>query len=161
MFGFHCLVSLQQSTQEFIKTFDTVAQNKLSKIMLRVKISNQIIYVVYGLYTANVISVKTGSHLSDWKPIKQGCPLPLLLFNILSKWKQAKHGSLDVDLLALADDVVLFAHSEDDLQRSVVKRQETSMELNVVVSIEKTNSTTICGKFPICSQVCTYNQSAL
>ena len=54
----------------------------------------------YNLYTENIISVKTGSYLSNWRPINQGvspgCRLYPLLFNIsmnslLSKLKQSNH----------------------------------------------------------------------
>ena len=46
---------------------------------------------------------------------------------LLSKWKQSYHGNIKIlqnlDLLAFSDDV-LFADSEDGLQRSVLQLQD-------------------------------------
>ena len=59
---------------DFINAFDNVDRNKLFVILLEAGVPNQIrvICKMYNSYTENVISVKSASHLSYWKPINQG-----------------------------------------------------------------------------------------
>jgi uncharacterized membrane protein YobD (UPF0266 family) len=71
------------------------------------------------------------SELSDWKHITGGvrkrCSLSLLLFiiymnTIIKEWRQTTHGNIQInrnfnmDTMLFADDQVLIAKSESDLQ---------------------------------------------
>jgi hypothetical protein len=48
----------------------------------------------------------------------------IYIYSLLNEWKQTNHvkvvisRNLNLDILLFADDAILFANSEDDLQRS-------------------------------------------
>jgi hypothetical protein len=80
-------------------------------------------------YTDNYIATGGEDKRDEWRLIKQGvcrgCSLSPLLFivyinSLLNKWKQTNHGkafisrNLNLDILLFADDVILFANSDDD-----------------------------------------------
>ncbi|KAJ4444198.1 hypothetical protein ANN_05988 [Periplaneta americana] len=81
-----------------------------------------------------VQAIRSNNKLSQWRPIysgvRQGCGLSPILFiiyinRIIQDWRQTRHGfipinrNLQLDALLFADDLVLMASTEDDLQYSV------------------------------------------
>ncbi|KAJ4425543.1 hypothetical protein ANN_27737 [Periplaneta americana] len=119
---------------DFKKAFDKVNRNKLLQILADDQIPQQIIQNIYNIYKTTIIAIRSNNKLSQWRPIysgvRQGCGLSPLLFiiyinRIIQDWRQTRHGfipinrNLQLDALLFADDLVLMASTEDDLQYSV------------------------------------------
>jgi hypothetical protein len=62
------------------------------------------------------------------------------------------------DTLLFADDQVLIASSEDELQRTIYNLQKTISDLDMSISIEKTNIMALSGKDPIRRKICINNK---
>ena len=127
---------------------------------------------IYNLYKENVISINIGSDCSEWKPIncglRQGCPLSPLLFNIyinalIRHWRLTIHGNIQLstnstlDTLLYADDQVLLANTEDELQYSVHHLNVIAQNFNMEISTVKTKVMAFQGKMPIRSKICIGN----
>ncbi|KAJ4426643.1 hypothetical protein ANN_26441 [Periplaneta americana] len=119
---------------DFKKAFDKVNRNKLLQILADDQVPQQIIQNIYNIYKTTIIAIRSNNKLSQWRPIysgvRQGCGLSPLLFiiyinRIIQDWRQTRHGfipinrNLQLDALLFADDLVLMASTEDDLQYSV------------------------------------------
>ncbi|KAJ4433458.1 hypothetical protein ANN_15761 [Periplaneta americana] len=89
---------------------------------------------IYNLYNQNEITIQTERETSNWVPInqgvRQGCGLSPLLFiiymnHILKIWRQGHHAGIQInrntclDTLLFADDQLIIAKTEDELQRAV------------------------------------------
>ncbi|KAJ4431469.1 hypothetical protein ANN_20067 [Periplaneta americana] len=120
-----------------------------------------------------VITIRSNNKLSQWRPIysgvRQGCGLSPLLFiiyinRIIQDWRQTRHGfipinrNLQLDALLFADDLVLMASTEDDLQYSVHNLNKVSEKYNMEINIEKSKIMSFCGKFPVPSKICLNNK---
>jgi hypothetical protein len=88
---------------------------------------------------------------SEWKIIncgvRQGCSLSPLLFiiymnKIIQKWKVTRHSNIpinrnvNIDTMLFADDQVLLAKSEDDLQYSVHSLNKIASEFSMKINME-------------------------
>jgi hypothetical protein len=61
--------------------------------------------------------------------------------------------NLNLDILLFADDVILFANSEDDLQRSIYKFQLIAEKFCMKISTDRTR-----GKEYIRRKICVYDK---
>lgn len=83
---------------------------------------------------------------------------------IIKEWKQTRHGYIQInrhlklDSILFADDLVLLALSEDDLQRSIYNLQQVAATYNMEISTDKTKIMAFCGKYPIQSKICLDNK---
>ncbi|KAJ4435598.1 hypothetical protein ANN_18214 [Periplaneta americana] len=83
---------------------------------------------------------------------------------IIQDWRQTRHGfipinrNLQLDALLFADDLVLMASTEDDLQYSVHNLNMVSEKYNMEINIEKSKIMSFCGKFPVPSKICLNNE---
>jgi transcription initiation factor TFIIIB Brf1 subunit/transcription initiation factor TFIIB len=112
------------------------------------------------IYTQNKILIKCNNKLS--KPVEinkgvhQGCPLSPTLFNtyldeIITKWqkqdiigiKLSKNQQLST--LLFADDQVIKADTEDNLQKAAHKLNRIITEYGVTMCVQKTKSMTFKG----------------
>jgi hypothetical protein len=59
-----------------------------------------------------------------------------------------------LDTLLFADDQVIVAQNEDELQRAVNNLQVTASEFNMSISTEKTKIMAFAGKEPLRSKIC-------
>ena len=114
---------------DYEKAFDRVFHAKLMEILLNVDIDSKDRRIIQNLYWEQTASVKTGSGMSDTfkvkRGVRQGCVLSPLLFNIYTD-RIFREGLCGVKLgdevfsnLRYADDTVLLAESEEELQKLV------------------------------------------
>ena len=110
----------------YTKAFDFVDQNKLSKILKEMEISDHLIFLLRNLYASQETTVRTGHGTMDWfqsgEGVLQGCILSLCLFNLYSEYimrnvrlgeAQAgiKTARRNISNLRSADDTTLMAES--------------------------------------------------
>jgi hypothetical protein len=115
-------------------------------------VPDQIIHAIYNIYSNNKISIKTNSNPSKWEAInqgvRQGCGLSPILFiiymdTIIKRWRELNHGGTSInrstilDTLLFADDQVLIATSEDELQRAIYNLQKMVSDFDMSISIKK------------------------
>ena len=108
---------------------------------------------IVDIYTQNKILIKLNNKLSKPveinKGVRQGCPLSPTLFNIYSddiiaKWlkqdvtgiKHSKNKQLPT--LLFADDQVIIADSEDNVQKAAHKPNQIITEYGLTISVRKT-----------------------
>ncbi|KAJ4451609.1 hypothetical protein ANN_03078 [Periplaneta americana] len=118
---------------DFKKAFDKIDRSRLIQILVGDNVPQQFIHNIHNIYNQNKIAIKQDGKLSSWTPIntgvRQGCGLSPILFiiymnRIIKEWKQTHHGYIQInrhlklDSILFADDLVLLALSEDDLQRN-------------------------------------------
>lgn len=154
---------------DFQKAFDKVNRNQLLNIMARDNIPAQIIQNVFNIYKETLISVKIGDKSSNQNMInsgvRQGCGLSPLLFNIymdniIREFRLTRHGfipinrNLHLDTVIFADDLVLLATSEDDLQRSIYNLNLIAEKYSMEISTNKTKIMAFLGKDPVPSKIC-------
>lgn len=151
--AFLCLIDLE-------KAFDRVQLQDVVHILYNRNIPLKIIKLVEDIYTRNKIEARVNSELTDpidvTTGIRQGDSLSPLLFNIILDEiiKQVKTkrgyrmGNREIQILCYADDTVLIAEDEDDLQRLLHQFNITAKKFNMKISAEKTKSVVI-SKEPI------------
>lgn len=114
---------------DFKKAYDTVNRKLLFNKLGNLGISSHFLNVLKSLYAQVECCVKLNGHMTDWfsvtSGLKQGCVLSPILFNIfindlVDELKTLNVGiKIDEDLICVllyADDVVLMAENESDLQ---------------------------------------------
>jgi hypothetical protein len=119
---------------------------------------------IYEIYKRNLIAVRLQAETSECKTVncgaRQGCSLSLLLFviymnKIIQKWKVTRHGNIpinrnvNIDTMLFADDQVLLAKSEDDLQYSVHNFNNIASEFSTEINAEETRVMAFRGMEPI------------
>ena len=71
---------------DYAKTFDSVDQNNVWKILQEMRIPNHLTCLLRNLYTGQEATVRTGHGTTDWfqigKGVRQGCILSSCLFNL-------------------------------------------------------------------------------
>ena len=75
---------------DYAKAFDCVGQNKLWKFLKEMGIPDHFTCLLRNLYADQEATVKTGHGTTDWfqirKGVRQGCMLPLCLFNLYTEY---------------------------------------------------------------------------
>jgi len=116
------------------------------------------------IYTQNKILIKFNNKLSKLieinKVVCQGCPLSPTLFNIyldkiITKWqkqditgiKLSKNQQLST--LLFADNQVIIADTEDNLQKAAYKLNQIITEYGLTISVQKTKSMVLKGQDPV------------
>ena len=105
------------------------------------------------LYRKQVAKVKVAGTLSEWlhvqKWVRQGCVLSPYLFNILEEtvtretfggfqsWLQI--GRRMITNLRYADDIILLATSQAELQELVDRLDRVSREYSLLINVDKTD----------------------
>ena len=115
---------------DFKKAFDLVDRNLLWKRLNETGVKGKMLNALKSLYTSVVSCVRVNGFTTDWFNVKnglrQGCSLSPILFNMfindfaLSVQALGKgiklHDDERVSILLYADDIVLLAENENDLQ---------------------------------------------
>lgn len=151
--AFLCFVDLT-------KAFNRVRLKDVIRFLRKRKINKNIMTVIKKLNTNNTTKIKIDGTLTESVPVttgvRQGDNLSPVLFNlimdeILEKIKTVgrgyKMGTREIKLICYADDVVLIADNEDDLQRMLYRFEQVAHELNMEISIDKTKVLTI-ARYP-------------
>lgn len=123
-------------------------------------VPHNIVKTIENIYTRNYIEARIGSDTTEPIPvmtgIRQGDSLSPLLFNIVMdeviksvrSERGYRMGNQQIGILCYADDAVLIAESEDDLQRMLHKFNTTARQYIMIISTEKTK-TIVITKEPI------------
>lgn len=143
---------------DFSKAFDTVPRSNLfEKMSKNMKIEGKLFNILNDMYSSTAARVKVSNSISKSfdtsKGLKQGCVLSPTLFNIfLADLPDylAEHGGNPVCLqaddnficLIYADDVVLIAATEQDLQKSLAALETYSDQWGLKVNVKKTKALT-------------------
>ena len=116
---------------DFRKAYDSISRDLLWKKLATcgINVNGRFFKALQGIYDNVQCSVKVNGHLSDWFQVttglKQGCLLSPIIFNmyindLVSNIKELCTGipiaGENVCLLMYADDLVLLARNERDLQ---------------------------------------------
>lgn len=140
------------------KAFISVGQEGLWKAMNFFGYLSKYIKLLQALYQQSSSAVRVNGELSDWFKttvgVHQGCPLSPQLFNILleavmlyaihdTKIGIRVQGRL-INNLRFADDIVLIADNDRDLQTIVDLVHQSSLNLRLKINITKTEVQAIC-----------------
>lgn len=126
--------------------FDSVDRGKLIEAMEKRGIRKSLTRRTKEIMRETSCRVRAGGKIGEkfWteRGVKQGCPLSPLLYNVLTaeeemakvKWGGVKIGEKKIYTLAYADDMVLMAHEEEEMESMIVRLEEyldkKKLELN-------------------------------
>ena len=114
-------------------------QNKLSKILKEIGITDHLTYLLRNLYAGQEATVRTGHGTTDWfeigKGICQGCILSPGLFNLYVVYIMQNAGldeaqagikiaRRNINNLRYEDDTTLMAESKEELKHLLMKVKE-------------------------------------
>ena len=146
---------------DFEKAYDNINRNKLFSALEEYNLPKKLIRVIESLYEDTMIKVKIGEEVSECekinKGVRQGCPLSCTLFNIYMdkitrQWKATEPKGVkitnteQIETLLFADDQVIVAENEDELQRSVFKLEKIAKEYGMKISTAKIKVIAFRGK---------------
>ena len=143
---------------DYSKAFDKVRHEKLFNILEHLDIDGKDLRVIRNLYWDQSAAVRIGGELSEYKLIKrgvrQGCVVSPDLFNIYSEmilgnlenYPGVKINGENINNIRYADDTVLIADSEENLQRLLDITIEKSEEMGLTLNVKKTECMVISKK---------------
>ena len=137
---------------EYAKAFDSVAHNKLWKILKEMGIPDHLTCLLRNLYAGQEATVRTGHGTTDWFQIGKGCMLSPCLFNIYEEYMMRNAGleetqagimiaGRNINNLRYAYDTTLMAESEEKLKSLLMKVNEESKKVGLKLNIQKTKIT--------------------
>jgi len=146
---------------DYEKAFDNTQRHILFNILKSRHIPDTLLKAIVDIYTQNKILIKFNNKLSKLVEINKGvhqvCPLAPTLFNIhldeiITKWqnqditgiKLSKNHQLSV--LLFADDQVIIADTEDNLQKAAYKLNQIITKYGLTISVQKTKSMAFKGE---------------
>ena len=131
------------------KAFDRVDRNVLWHTLAMYWVNNHLIKVCRSLYVNCESVIQTNKGTSQWfkvtSGVRQGCVLSPLLFitYIDSITKKAKLQNENTNELLFADDQVIIAYEETELQRHLASMDIECKNNNMKISIDKTETMAI------------------
>ena len=137
---------------DFKKAFDSINHQLLWQKLTKAGISPRILAVLKSMYSNATAVVKLESSVSTPFPcrrgVRQGCNLSPLLFSLFisdledtlnpSGAEGVDLGNAKLRLLLFADDLVIVAHSPEDLQTSLDKLSEYCAKWDLLTNSSKT-----------------------
>ena len=136
---------------DFSKAFDTIPRDILLNKLLNLNITGKFFNIIKSIYSNDKACIKIGSELTECFPIsqgvRQGCVLSPLLFNIfmsdLAKKLEPISGKLklepyNIDSLIWADDILLFAENEKNLQDMIDTIDRYCKDNKLTINTDKT-----------------------
>ena len=123
---------------DYAKAFDCVDHNKLWKNLKEMGISDHLTCLLRNLYADQEAKVRTEHGTTDWfqtgKGLCQGCMLSPCLFNIYTEYIMqngldeapagTKIAGRNINNLRYADDPILMAENEEELESLLMKVKE-------------------------------------
>jgi len=143
---------------DFEKAFDRVNHGKLWKAMRDMGFAEHIIDLIRSLYASQRSNVRVCGDTSEWfkvrRGVRQGCILSPYLFNLMGELLMRcalegyrggfRIGGRLVTNLRYADDIVLVASSEEELQDLVNCVNLAANDLDMRINMKKTEVMKIC-----------------
>lgn len=137
---------------DFAKAFDSVSHEKLWMTMLDMGYPPHIVQLLANLYRKQKAAVKVAQVVSEWfqvrKGVRQGCVLSPYLFNIVAEMAMRaaldgfkgglKLGGRVLTNLRYADDIVLIASSEEELQDLLDRIVTSGKQFGLKINTQKT-----------------------
>ena len=139
---------------DLVKAFDRVRLKDIIHLLYDRHIPHNLVKTIENIYMENRIQAEINGELTNPIPagngIRQGDSLSPLLFNIImdeiikkvSKLRGYKMGEKKINILCYADDAVLVAENEDDLQRLLHQFNLVAKSFNMVISASKSKCMT-------------------
>jgi len=129
------------------KAYDTVNHEILFQIMKNKGIQGTYLENIKELYTNNILSTISPEGKMQGTPmnrgIRQGCPLSPLLFAlyvdiVTGEMQKLNKNTQEPSMLLYADDMVIWADTQAELQEKMQKVVETMQKLRLQLSLKKT-----------------------
>jgi hypothetical protein len=143
------------------KAYDSLNREKLWQILRAEDIPTQLLKAIQSLYQNSKISIKyndgqISEPINTNKGVRKGCGLSPDLFNIyinkaIKEWKQTTQSGIQlrsgkmIQTILYADDQVIKAESEDELQISVKELNKIVKKYDMKISTTKTKTIGLCG----------------
>ena len=135
---------------DYTKAFDTVKHGKLFSILCNLNLDGKDLRIIRNLYWNQTAAVRVGDDVGEYvdikKGVRQGCVFSPDLFNLYSEWilRELEElpgvviGGTRINNLRYADDAVLIATSEADLQLIMDKVVTESEKKGLFINCKKT-----------------------
>jgi hypothetical protein len=135
---------------DYSKAFDTVQHKLMINCLSRLGIDGKDIRLLINLYWEQTAAIRIDGEISEdlliEKGVRQGCVLSPLLFNLYTEgifkeiedMKGITIGGININNLRYADDTVLLAENETDLQRLLETTKNLSEKYGLKFNIKKT-----------------------
>ena len=143
---------------DFSNFFYIINRDKLYYKLLKYGISGLVHNIIKSMYSATNYRVKIGDHISPsflvTSGVKQGCPMSPLLSNIYQNdlheifngdCDPVKMGSVHINSISWADDIMLLSTSKSGLKRCLENLKTHCQKWGLVVNTEK-NKTMVLSK---------------
>ena len=143
---------------DYSKAFDKVKHENLFKILTQLQVDSKDLRILQNLYWEQKAAIRIDYECSDFKPIRrgvrQGCVMSPDLFNIYSEMilrHIENHVGVTVNghnitNLRYADDTVLIADSEKELQSTFDTVAEESSKMGLEMNAKKTECMVVSKK---------------
>ena len=150
---------------DYSKAFDNVKYKKLFEMLEDIQIDGKDLRIIRNLYWKQAAAIRISSHVGEYveikKGVRQGCVMSPDLFNLYSerilRELEAMPGLVvggnNINNLRYADDTVLIATSEEQLQVLVDKVVLESAKKGLCVNTKKTECMVVTKKrdIPTCN----------
>lgn len=168
LFGLNVLVQKCRDMQtdvllcfvDYEKAFDRVKHRQLLSLLSDIGLDGKDLRIIRNLYEEQVATIRVDDEDTDAvairRGVRQGCVLSPLLFNIYSEAVISmaltdleagiKINGTIVNNLRYADDTVLMAASEQDLQEILNRVNEHSERAGLSINISKTKFMTVSNR---------------
>jgi exonuclease III len=135
---------------DYTKAFDKVKHDSLFQILEKLDIDGKDLQIIRNIYWDQKAAIRIKNDTSDYTSIKrgvrQGCVLSPDLFNIYSEMilrnledvEGIKIGGNNCNNIRYADDTVLMASNEQDLQKMIDIVSKESIKMGLSLNIKKT-----------------------
>ena len=136
---------------DFHKAYDSIPRNLMWHKLQCYGVKGKIFQALKGIYTAVQAAVKVNGQLTEWFDVtlglKQGCVISPFCFNmylndliedINSLGCGIQIGNQNISMLCYADDIVLMATKETDLQNMLTKLEVWCNLWRMSINVDKT-----------------------
>ena len=147
-----CKLSTYTAFIDFKKAYDYINRSKLWHRLQAIGISGKMLLAIQSIYNSVSSCVRVNSHKTDWFEVncglRQGCILSPLLFNIfindLAVYLKSLNIGIQIDddnvcILLYADDIVLLADNEQNLQTLLNSLNDWCSRNDMIINVSKSN----------------------